>query len=185
MAFTPKATKKLAKSNMWVDIYILHTLLPVVVLTNILDLSLIFTDDAPFLWKPEAMNFGTLRTIPQTTETEPPFVSVSIPSTHPKPVFRPHRWVSSQEAATVPPLAFHNMGDCVNGTYQYRSEPITPMSEADWGNMARGSCNRVQLTICSCCVLNRTPPVSFLTPVTQCFGTSASSDLVNAFSTGS
>ena len=35
MAFTPKATKKLAKSNMWVDICILYTPLSVVVLTNI------------------------------------------------------------------------------------------------------------------------------------------------------
>lgn len=105
------------------------------------------------------MNFGTLRAIPQTNETEPPLVSVSIPSIHPKPVFRPHRWVSSQEAATAPPLAFHNVGDYGNGTYQYCNKPIMPMNEADWGNMTRGSCNRVQFTICLCFVLNRIPQV--------------------------
>jgi hypothetical protein len=164
-AFSPKATRRLAKSNMWVDIDMLYTFWSVVVLTS-LDDSLIFTDDSPFLWKPEPMNFGTLRTIPPTIETKPPFVSVSIPSMHPKPVFRPHRWVSSHEAATVPSLAFHNMGDHENGTYQYRHEPLMPMNEADWGNMTRGSRNRVQLPVYLCCALDRTSQVQCLMTIT-------------------
>jgi hypothetical protein len=85
------------------------------------------------------MNFDTLRTIPPTMEAEPPFVSVSIPSIHPNPVFKPHYWVSSQEAATLPPLAFHNTGDHGNGTYEYCYEPLMPMNDGDWGDMTRGS----------------------------------------------
>jgi hypothetical protein len=142
-AFSPKATKKLAKSNMWVNIHMLYMFSPTIVLTNsFLGHSLVFTDDQPFLWKPQPVNFGPLRTIPPTVETELPFVSVSIPSIHPDPIFKPHYWVSSHDAASAPPMAFHKIGGYENGVFQYRFESLMPMNEADWREMARESHNQ-------------------------------------------